>query len=64
MSDDFCWVTDDDELNEKLNEEDIRYIFFLHWNWLVPENVWSKYQFICFICLMSLMGAVEVLFKT
>ncbi|WP_417547462.1 hypothetical protein [Marinobacter segnicrescens] len=27
---------------------DVRYIFFLHWSWLVPETVWKNYECVCF----------------
>lgn len=26
----------------------IRYIFFLHWSWLVPETIWKNYECVCF----------------
>jgi methionyl-tRNA formyltransferase len=36
-------------LNELVNKEkNIRYIFFLHWNWLVPEHLWQNYECVCF----------------
>lgn len=25
-----------------------RYIFFLHWNWIVPEAIWKAYECVCF----------------
>lgn len=25
-----------------------RYIFFLHWSWLVPESIWSTTECVCF----------------
>lgn len=25
-----------------------RFIFFLHWNWLVPEVIWKQYECVCF----------------
>ncbi len=47
----FNWknVSCPEELNAVLAEGcRPRYIFFLHWNWLVPESVWSKYECVCF----------------
>lgn len=43
------WVTTPEELIDCLNRKtDIRYIFFLHWNWLVPEHIWSNQECVCF----------------
>jgi methionyl-tRNA formyltransferase len=25
-----------------------RYIFFLHWNWIVPETIWHEHECVCF----------------
>jgi methionyl-tRNA formyltransferase len=25
-----------------------KYIFFLHWNWLVPESIWKNHECVCF----------------
>lgn len=48
-SDRFVWVCNKEELSSKLKElPDIRYIFFLHWNWLVPESIWKNYECVCF----------------
>lgn len=49
LDDCFTWVSNTDELYRAIeNISDIRYIFFLHWNWLVPESIWSKYECVCF----------------
>ena len=37
-----------DELDSYLVGESPRYIFFLHWNWLVPEKIWRNYECVCF----------------
>ena len=43
------WAHDPTQLNELVNKEkNIRYIFFLHWNWLVPEHLWQNYECVCF----------------
>lgn len=45
----FLWAHDPKQLNELTSKEkNIRYIFFLHWNWLVPENLWKEKECICF----------------
>lgn len=47
--DEFRWVSNRDELKEAIEySKNIRYIFFLHWNWLVPEAIWKKYECVCF----------------
>jgi methionyl-tRNA formyltransferase len=43
------WANDSEQLNELVGKEkNIRYIFFLHWNWLVHENLWKNYECVCF----------------
>lgn len=43
------WVSNPVELEEIIGKEpNIRYIFFLHWNWLVPEQVWKNFECVCF----------------
>jgi len=45
----FVWAHDQQQLDELVRQaENIRYIFFLHWNWLVPENIWKKHECVCF----------------
>jgi methionyl-tRNA formyltransferase len=45
----FLWAHDPQQLEELVSgENDIRYIFFLHWNWLVPESVWKNHECVCF----------------
>lgn len=45
----FVWVSSKNELYKALDKlTNVRYIFFLHWNWLVPEHIWSEYECICF----------------
>lgn len=45
----FLWAHDPEQLNELVSsEKNIRYIFFLHWNWMVPENLWKNYECVCF----------------
>ena len=28
--------------------ENPRYIFFIHWNWLVPRSIWERFECVCF----------------
>jgi methionyl-tRNA formyltransferase len=42
------WVSTDSELQTALAQGLPRYIFFLHWNSLVPEVIWSKVECVCF----------------
>tara|TARA_B100000446_G_scaffold137525_1_gene129921 strand:- start:22561 stop:23244 length:684 start_codon:yes stop_codon:yes gene_type:complete len=44
----WLWISNPEELNEVLKDIKPRYIFFLHWNWLVPESIWSELECICF----------------
>lgn len=36
------------ELNMLLSEISPRYIFFPHWNWIVPYDITNKYECVCF----------------
>ncbi|SNC66947.1 methionyl-tRNA formyltransferase [Marinobacter sp. es.048] len=43
------WAHNPRQLEELIGQEDsIRYIFFLHWNWLVPEDIWKNHESVCF----------------
>lgn len=44
----WIFVSSVGELDSVLHELQPRYIFFLHWNWYVPERIWSKLECICF----------------
>jgi len=44
----WSWVSGQGELEAELTRSTPRYIFFLHWNWLVPESIWSKFECVCF----------------
>jgi methionyl-tRNA formyltransferase len=37
-----------DSLNALLETLDPRYIFFLHWSWMVPDEIIEKYECVCF----------------
>jgi methionyl-tRNA formyltransferase len=42
------FVRNEDELRSALATTSPRYIFFLHWNWRVPAEVWGKVECVCF----------------
>lgn len=45
---DWSWVSTPEELIERVQNSEPRYIFFLHWNWLVPAEIFSRYECVCF----------------
>lgn len=45
----WIWVSSPEELLRSVSEESkLRYIFFLHWNWRVPAELWSRFECVCF----------------
>ena len=45
----FFWVKNTEELDKALIcHSDVRYIFFLHWNSVVPERISRQYECVCF----------------
>lgn len=42
------YVSNDIELEEVITSTNPKYIFFLHWNWIVPEKIWSAHECVCF----------------
>lgn len=42
------YVSNATELEEALSKIQPRYIFFLHWNWIVPETIWKENECVCF----------------
>jgi methionyl-tRNA formyltransferase len=45
----WIWVSSPEELLRSAGEEStLRYIFFLHWNWHVPVELWSRFECVCF----------------
>lgn len=44
----WLYVSDPRELENALTKIKPRYIFFLHWNWIVPEAIWKKCECVCF----------------
>ncbi len=44
----WVWVDTPEALLEAISSSRPRYIFFLHWNWRVPREVWETYECVCF----------------
>jgi len=44
----WTWVRNPHELSEVITYESPRYVFFLHWNWLVPRATWEQHECVCF----------------
>lgn len=45
----YHYASTPDKLNLKLKKiTKLRYIFFLHWNWIVPTKIYKKYECVCF----------------
>jgi methionyl-tRNA formyltransferase len=44
----WSYVSNDIELEEALTSTNPKYIFFLHWNWIVPEQIWRAHECVCF----------------
>jgi methionyl-tRNA formyltransferase len=45
----WIWVASMGELLLSVKDvPGLRYIFFLHWNWDVPVEIWSRYECVCF----------------
>lgn len=42
------YVSNTSELEKALSLTNPRYIFFLHWNWIVPEAIWKEHECVCF----------------
>lgn len=42
------YVSTQEELISLVNEIVPRYIFFLHWSWKVPQDIWEVYECVCF----------------
>jgi methionyl-tRNA formyltransferase len=41
-------VSNKSELDNAVSILKPKYIFFLHWNWLVPETIWREHECVCF----------------
>ena len=46
--DNWSYIANTDELLLGLSNSSPRYIFFVHWNWVVQESIWSTHECVCF----------------
>lgn len=44
----WSYVSNQKELETKLNSISPRYIFFLHWSEIIPESIWNRFECVCF----------------
>ena len=44
----WIYVSTPSELIGIVDGRDPRYIFFLHWSWVVPETIWKQHECVCF----------------
>lgn len=44
----WSFVSNQRELETKLNLISPRYIFFLHWSEIIPESIWNRFECVCF----------------
>jgi len=45
----WLFIDNKDELTtRRVTEHNPRYIFFLHWSWIVPEEIFQNYECVCF----------------
>lgn len=47
-SDNWHWCHDPTSLKALLQRISPRFIFFFHWSWLVPEEIWVNHECVCF----------------
>lgn len=45
---DWVWVDSPAALDQELLIATPRYIFFLHWSWIVPARIWQANECVCF----------------
>jgi methionyl-tRNA formyltransferase len=45
---DWRWVSTQEQLLQALSTCPPRYIFFLHWNWFVTDDIWKNHECVCF----------------
>lgn len=44
----WVYVSTQNELDEAVRSISPRYIFFLHWNWMVPKEIFERHESVCF----------------
>ena len=42
------WAATPEALTEAVSRLQPRYVFFLHWNWKVAQEIWSRFECVCF----------------
>jgi methionyl-tRNA formyltransferase len=45
---DWHWVSTSEQLLQTLENCKPSYVFFLHWNWYVPNEIWQNLECVCF----------------
>jgi len=49
QNDEFFIITHKEELTEEtLREIDPKYVFFPHWSWIIPKNIFTKFECVVF----------------
>jgi len=49
QQDNWYLITEPEQLNlEQINKIDPHYIFFPHWSWIVPKEIYNSYECVCF----------------
>lgn len=44
----WAWADTPEALADAVSRLQPRYVFFLHWNWKVPQEIWSRFECVCF----------------
>jgi methionyl-tRNA formyltransferase len=44
----WAWADTPEALVDAVFRLQPRYVFFLHWNWKVPQEIWSRFECVCF----------------
>lgn len=44
----WTYVSNRDELSVSVSRLKPKYVFFVHWSWLVPEIIWQNHTCVCF----------------
>ena len=49
LEDSFCLISEKEELTvQKLQELNPRYVFFPHWSWIIPKEIYDSYECVVF----------------
>ncbi len=44
----WAWADTPEALTDAVSRLQPHYVFFLHWNWKVPQEIWSRFECVCF----------------